>query len=259
VYDGGTYAGDALVEFLSGGEKRFISYGEDLSVTAYAEASSERIMSAVSVSGGIMTIRRKQIYDRTYTIKNNSAASREIVIEHPITAGAELSGEEGGAGIALDAGQVLEKTQTAYRFLRSVEAGRETVFSVREELPLSESVTLAGLRIEAFLSYASNGEISPAVRSALGEAASLKQKTDAARQNEAAMAVRRDRLIAEQGRIRSNLEAAGSGTPQGQEYLKRLAAADDDIDDLSRLLEEAEKASRAAEEAFQAYLASLSF
>ena len=33
VYDGGTYAGDALVKFFPEDEKRLISYGEDLSVT----------------------------------------------------------------------------------------------------------------------------------------------------------------------------------------------------------------------------------
>jgi hypothetical protein len=254
VYDGGTYAGDALIEFFSQGEKRLVSYGEDLSVTAAAEMSSSKTVSAASVSGGIMTISRRQIYDRKYTIKNNSTETRDIFIEHPQTAGAELS-TEGSGEEALNNPE--EKTPDAYRFLRSLDPGSEKIFTVREEVPLSERITLAGLRIESFLSYASNQEIPAHVRRVLQEAAALKQKADAAKEDETGIIKRRDRLVSDQARIRDNLQAAGSGTPQGQEYLKRLSAADSEIDGLSRQLEEAERTSRAAQEAFEAYLASV--
>ncbi|MDR2371505.1 MAG: DUF4139 domain-containing protein [Treponema sp.] len=254
VYDGGTYAGDALIEFFSPGEKRLVSYGEDLSVTAAAEISSSKMVSAASVSGGIMTISRRQIYDRKYTIKNNSAETRDILIEHPQTAGAELSAQGTGAE-ALNNPE--EKTPDAYRFLRSLDPGSEKIFTVREEVPVSERITLGGLRIESFLSYASNQEIPANVRRMLQEAAALKQKADAAKEDEAGITNRRDRLVSEQARIRANLQAAGSGTPQGQEYLKRLSAADSDIDGLTRRLEEAEKASRTAQEAFESYITSI--
>jgi hypothetical protein len=254
VYDGGTYAGDALIEFFSQGEKRLISYGEDLSVTAAAELSGSRMISAASVSGGIMTISRKQIYDRKYTIKNNSTETRDIFIEHPQTAGAELSTQGTGAETL---NNPEEKTPDAYRFLRSLDPGSEKIFTVREEVPVLERITLGGLGIENFLSYASNQEIPANVRRVLQEAAGLKQRADNAKENETEIINRRDRLVSEQVRIRANLQAAGNGTPQGQEYLKRLSATDSDIDGLTRQLEEAEKTSRTAQEAFEAYLASV--
>ncbi|MDR0602044.1 MAG: hypothetical protein LBG42_06640 [Treponema sp.] len=246
VYDGGTYAGDALIEFLGDGEKRLLSYGEDLSVTASAEISVSRVISAAAVSGGIMTISRREIHERKYTVKNNTEETRELVIEHPITPGAELS---------VPAPE--EKTRTVYRFTRSINAGSENVFSVREEIPLSERIGLSTLRVENLLFYASNREIPANVRRALEEAVSLKQKADAAKQEEAAIAAGRERLISEQARIRANLEAAGNTTPQGQEYLRRLSEADAGIDRLLARLEEAEKTSRAAQEAFETWLASL--
>ncbi|MDR1420398.1 MAG: DUF4139 domain-containing protein [Treponema sp.] len=260
VYDGGTYAGDALIEFLSGGEKRLLSYGEDLSVTAISKTSVSRVISAAAISGGVMTVSRRELHERTYTVKNNTDQTRELVIEHPITAGAELSREKPEQ--ALSSKPVIlsepeEKTQAVYRFIRSIGAGSESVFSVHEEIPLSERITLSALRTENLLSYASTREIPESVRRALREAVSLKQAADAAKEEETAIADRRERLISEQARIRANLEAAGNTTPQGQEYLRRLSTADAGIDSLLEQLEQAEKTSRTAREAFENYLASL--
>ena len=65
VYDGGVYAGDALIEFFSENDKRFISYGEDLSVTSSAKYFTTRFVSTVTVSGGVMIINRRLVYERT--------------------------------------------------------------------------------------------------------------------------------------------------------------------------------------------------
>ncbi|MDR1107305.1 MAG: DUF4139 domain-containing protein [Treponema sp.] len=260
VYDGGTYAGDALIEFLSDGEKRLLSYGEDLAVTASAGISVSRVISAAAVSGGIMTVKRRELHERTYTVKNNTDQTRELVIEHPVTPGAELSpdsSEQAGPGGTVILSQPAERTPSVYRFTRSIGAASENVFSVREEIPLSERITLSTLNIENLLFYASTQEIPGNVREALRKAVSLKQAADAAKKEEAAITAGRERLISEQARIRANLEAAGNTTVQGQEYLRRLSEADTGIDSLLERLEEAEKTSRTAQETFETYLASL--
>jgi hypothetical protein len=130
-------------------------------------------------------------------------------------------------------------------------------FPVAEETILSEQITLLPLRAESFVSYVSNQEIPANVRGALQRAVDLKQQADAARKDESALGSRRDRLVSEQARIRQNLEAAGSASPQGQEYLRRLSALDDSIDGLSAQITDAERATLAAQAAYEAYLASL--
>ncbi|MDR1286800.1 MAG: DUF4139 domain-containing protein [Treponema sp.] len=260
VYDGGTYAGDALIEFLSDGEKRLLSYGEDLSVTASSETSVSRVISAAAVSGGIMTVKRRELHERTYTVKNNTDQTRELVIEHPVTPGAELSPdrpEQAGPGGTVILSQPAERTPAVYRFTRSIGASSENVFSVREEIPLSERIILSALNVENLLFYTSTREIPGNVREALQKAVSLKQAAEAAKKEEAAILAGRERLISEQARIRANLEAAGNTTVQGQEYLRRLSEADAGIDSLLERLEEAEKTSRTAQETFETYLASL--
>jgi hypothetical protein len=249
VYDGGTYAGDALIEFLNDGEKRYISWGEDLSVTGTVTAASERTMSAVTVSAGVMTINRKQGYEKKYSFTNASAERKTLVIEHPITAGATLA----------EPAVPTAQTGTVYWFNRDLPAGGGLEFTVREEIPLYENISLSQLRLETFISYASNQEIPAAVRTSLQRAVELKQRADAEVKALAELESRRVFLISEQDRIRRNLEAAGNGTAQGQEYLRRMVALDGDIEKANADIEGKNREVKDAQAAYEAYLGSIRY
>jgi hypothetical protein len=247
IYDGGTYAGDALIEYLNDREKRLISWGEDLSVTGTAATSSERTLSTVNISGALMTISRKQGYEKKYTLKNTAAEKKSLIVEHPITAGAALTEPVAFTG----------QTPIFYRFSRELPANGELEFIVREESPLYERISLTGLRLDTLVSYASNQEIPAAVRTGLQQAVELKRKADDAARTNTENEGRRSFLVSEQDRIRRNLEAAGNNTQQGQEYLKRMAALDADIDAQNRQIEEGAGAAEAARKAFEDYLNAL--
>ncbi|MDR3170676.1 MAG: hypothetical protein LBU17_03505 [Treponema sp.] len=243
VYDGGTYMGDALIAFFPEQEKRLIAYGDELSVTGAVSASRSQFMTAVTISQGILTIVRKQIYEKVYAFKNAGGTPKRLMVEHPITPGTTLSADQ----------SFTERTDRVYRFSMDLPAG-ELSFSVKEESPLSERITLTQLKVESLISYASNREISEAVRGALQKAVELKQKADAAKRDLGELEAQRTRLIGEQDRIRRNLEAAGSQTQQGQEYLNRMAALDGTIDGLNAGIEGAQQTVRDAEDAYTTYL-----
>jgi hypothetical protein len=247
VYDGGAYAGDALIEFFPAGEKRFISYGEDLSVTGSLRASSSRIISAVTVRRGIMTLYRKQGYEKVYTLRNASEETKRLILEHPITGGTSLTEPE----------TFEERTGSLYRFIRTLPAGGELTLTVREEAPLSEEIVLSQLRPESFLSYAGNGEIPANVRTALTRAIELRQLVDEAVRAQQELENRLSRLVSEQDRIRRNLEAAGNQTAQGQEYLKRMVSMDAEIDIINGRISEANNSTLAARKDYDDYLAGL--
>ncbi|MDR0878434.1 MAG: hypothetical protein LBN21_10300, partial [Treponema sp.] len=247
VYSDGTYAGDALIEFFPENERRIISYGEDLSVTGSAGASNSRLVTAVNIQSGIMTISRRQSYEKVYTIKNSSAESKKLIIEHPITAGTTLA----------EPAKFDERTGTVYRFTKDLPKTGELAFTVREEMPLSERITLAQLRPETFLSYASNQEIPARVRTALQKAVELKQKADEETASQQALETQKTRLVSDQARIRQNLEAAGNQTQQGQEYLKRLVSMDSEIDTLNNKIEDARNKVKQAQSAYENYLGGL--
>ena len=247
VYDGGTYAGDALIEFFPESEKRLISYGEDLSVSGNASSTDSRYITAVNISGGVMSISRKQSYERNYTIRNASGDTKKIIIEHPIISGAELTEPKTSD----------DRTASLYRFTRSISAKQTLGFKVREEIPVSERITLAQLRPETFLSYSTNQEIPANVRAVLTRAIELKKKADEAVAAQAQLQVQQTRLVTEQDRVRRNLEAAGNQSPQGQEYLRRLASIDKDIDKLNADISNADREIERTKREYENYLASI--
>ena len=243
VYDGGVYAGDALIEFWNENEKRLISFGEDLSVSAAVMSAASRSVSAVTVAGGVMTISRSQDYVKNYVFKNSSAEEKRLVLEHTKTQGAELASPKADG-----------QTPAVYRFSLALPAGRETAFTVKESRPVFERVSLLQLRPETFVSYAGSQEIPGRVRAVLQRAIELRRAAAAAEEAAAEAEKRRAMLVAEQERIRKNLEAAGSQTQQGQEYLKRLSALDADIDRLTVEIETLHSNARAAQKAYEDYL-----
>ena len=247
VYDGGTYAGDALIEFFPENEKRLISYGEDLSVTGNVTTSGTRYVTTVSVAGGVMTINRRQSYERVYTIRNALEETKKIIIEHPITSGAEL----------IEPASAEDRTAALYRFTRNLAPKELFSLTVKEETPLSERITLAQLRPETFLSYSTNQEIPANVRSALIRAIELKKAADDATNLQALLNTQRSGLVSEQDRIRRNLEAAGNQSPQGQEYLRRLSALDSEIDNIIARINEALREADRARQEYENYLAEL--
>jgi len=243
VYDGGVYAGDALIEFWNEGEKRFISFGEDLSVTANTSASTARAINTVSVSGGVMLINNSITHSRTYTFLSSASVSKQMVIEHSRTSNTELVSPAAN-----------EQTAAIYRFNVTLPGGRETAVTVNERQIVSERITLVSQHINSLLSYSTNQEIPANVRTALTRAVELRRAVDAAETNVRTIEAQRNSLIADQDRVRRNLEAAGNQTQQGQEYLRRLVALDNEIDTAATNLNRANADVRAARTAFENYL-----
>jgi hypothetical protein len=247
VFDGGSYAGDALIEFFPPGEKRLISYGADLSVTGAMINSGSQSLRGVTISGGVMSIIRRIIYETTYTFNNSSGERKRLILEHPITGGTELT----------IPGDFDERTDSVYRFSMTLPAERDLNITVREESPREERITLVQLHPETFAAYASTQEIPDKVRTALLRAIELKKNAEDARTAQAEIEEQRNYRISEQDRIRRNLEAAGSQTPQGQEYLKRLVTMDGEIDALSAMADTARKDAQDAQKFYEEYLGEL--
>jgi hypothetical protein len=246
VYDGGVYAGDALIEFWNENEKRLISFGEDLAVTASAAETNTRAVRSVTVSGGVMTINRNMTFTKTYTFKNTGSVSKRLILEHSKTPQTELISPTAD-----------EQTASSYRFSVTLPENRELTFTVNEQRPLSENITLLSMRSDAFLSYSTNQEIPANVRNALQRAVELRQAADAADLAVKDIETQKSRLAADQDRIRSNLEAIGSQTQQGQEYLQRLLTLDSEIDRLAPELQKALTNAKKTREAWENYLKSL--
>jgi hypothetical protein len=247
VYDAGEYAGDALLGFTEIGEKRFVSWGDDLSVTVSYDAQSSLRVDSVKIASGVMTLTRKLVSERVYTANNAGEASRLLVIEHPKTPGAALAEPAAAA----------EETSGLYRFRLELPAHKPARLTVREETPREEKVVIGSLDDRGLAAYISGSGTPANVKAALQKAAAVKAAAVKAAADCDAIKTKRQELAADEDRIRKNLEAAGGSSAQGQEYLSRLSKMDADIDALDARIEAADKAAKDAKAAFDAYLAAL--
>lgn len=247
VFDGGTYAGDALIEFFPENDKRIIAFGEDLAVTGTLSENVVQDTAGVTLNKGVMTILRKYTYSKTYAFRNLGKTPRKVVIEHPVLQGATLA-----APVKPD-----EKTPAVYRFNLMLKENSEAKFEVKEQTPVQETVVLTQLEMDAFVYYSSSRDIPAKVRSALEKAIEFKRKVDEAKRSVSLYETKKSEKIAEQERIRQNLEAAGNESQQGKEYLGKLTATDTEIDSIAAQIETARKTVRDAQNAYESYLGTL--
>lgn len=248
VFDGGIYAGDALLEFLPELDKRLVVYGEDLSVTGDIASGSATETVGVQIAKGVMTVSRRITYSRTYTFRNASATARKLVVEHPITAGADL----------VAPAKPEEQTSSVYRFQLSVPAGGQARLEVRERSPSQERVVLSSLSSDSFVYWSSSSDLPAAARDALRKAIDLKKKMEDARRLLSDLQARKTELGSDQSRIRQNLDAVGRDSTQGQQYLKRLMDAETELDKLAARIDDAKKGLQDAQSAYESYLGTMS-
>jgi hypothetical protein len=248
VFDSGSYAGDALIEFFPEGDKRIIAFGEDLAVNVGVSSSDANAIDSVSVANGVMTLSRKRVYSKTYSIRNLASEAKKIIVEHSFVPGATL----------VAPAKYDEKTDSVYRLGIALAAKADATLEVKESVPVRETVALTRLTPDSLAYYSASGEIPGKVKTALAKAADFLRAESAAKTKLAAVEGRKDSAVENQDRIRQNLEAAGSDSAQGKEYLHKLAEADTVIEKLDVDIEAAQKAVSDARAQYEAYIAGLS-
>ncbi|HHU37191.1 MAG TPA: DUF4139 domain-containing protein [Treponema sp.] len=249
IFDSGSYAGDGLLEFFPEKDSRLVSYGEDLAVSGTVREDSSRALVGVKISRGVMTVTRKQQYTKTYQFKNSSDSKRSLLIEHPITTGADL----------VEPSRFDEQTATLYRFPLDVLAGKTGTLTVREDQLISETVVLQRQEEETLLYYASSSNVPAKVKKALEKAIEIKHSIASKEKTTSVLEIQKKDKIQEQERVRVNIHAVGNSSQQGQEYLKKLVSLDKDIDILNTEITSERKDIYQLKNQYDQYLESLSF
>ena len=115
VFDGGAYAGDALMGDMPPGTTRLLSYAMDLEVEVASEGKSapDELLSVRIVRGSLMTkhLRRRE---RTYVARNSDTKERRLLIAYPFDPNWRLIAPT----------SPLETTRGQYRFQIVVGPGR---------------------------------------------------------------------------------------------------------------------------------------
>ncbi|MEO5820083.1 MAG: carboxypeptidase regulatory-like domain-containing protein [Vicinamibacteraceae bacterium] len=241
LVEGGAFAGEGLVEAIKPGEKRFVSYAVDLGVrvTAAAQDSGRRV-SRIRIASSVMTQSVEERGAVLYTVRNDDATPREVVIEHPVRAGWALTG-----GV-----KPAETSATAHRFKVAVAAKSTATLTVAEVRPIDQRTSVSNIADDqiAVILRGRNvaAGIEPQLRAVAAASRELAEVQRAIYDRQAEVR----RIGEDQGRVRENLKALkGSDAEKAlvQRYTGQLSAQEDRLDALRKEIAVAD-ADRAAKQ-----------
>lgn len=225
VYDGGVYAGEALVNTFKAGDKRLLSYAQDLGTRVTEDLQSgEQKLREIKAVRGVMTIRYVTEQTRIYNITNVDKKAKTLIIEHPIQ-----------EQHALITAKPAEQTATHYRFEVKLTGEAAQSLTVKEQRIDVEVQSISSYGEEALESLLATAGLSAAAKQYLTELATIRRQIADSDAKIKAL----NQQITDTGndveRLRRNLSSLNGVTGQQQrvqQYAADLAALDGQITNL---------------------------
>ncbi len=245
LFDGGAYAGDAKIEDVPPGDTRLISYAVDLSILGSRDTPGERsTKTTISVKRGLF-IEKQSIQDEVvYTLKSKSDKSKTVLVEHPYIAGYSLTQPPTAA----------ERTATVYRFPVTVPAHKTQTLKVITEHILSTTVAISDMKSDRFAFYATNGAVSPKLKTELQEVVRRRKQVDDLKAESTAKTAEFTAIDDDQDRIRKNMAALDHSSALYRRYVSELDAQESGIAALRLQAKNLDRRAAAAETALKSYV-----
>jgi Carboxypeptidase regulatory-like domain len=217
VLENEVFAGEGLTDPIKPGERRIVSYATDLALLVEARKNERpQHMTRVKIAKGVLT-QISELQERTlYTVRNDDASARRLVIEHPARPWWTL---------VRDSKQPEEQAPGIYRFSMSVPAHATAVLPVEEEHVQETTYRLSELDDHQLALFLQQKNITPEMAQALTK---INQQKAVVAKLEEDMENRQkdiDRIVDDQGRLRENMKALrGSAEEKAllQRYTKQL-------------------------------------
>lgn len=225
VYDGGVYAGEALVNTFKAGEKRLLSYAQDLGtrVTEDLQSGSQNLRE-VKANRGVLSIRYLTELTRIYQIANVDKKAKTLIIEHPIAENHTLL-----------SAKPAEQTATHYRFEVKLTGEAAQNLTVKEQRVDLEQQSISAYGDEFLESLRSTGGISPAAKQFFAELATIRKQIADSEAQINAFNQQITNTNNDVDRVRRNLSSLNGVAGQQQrvqQYATDLAALDGQITNL---------------------------
>jgi hypothetical protein len=252
VFDGNSYAGEALIETLKTGDKRIVSYSIDLGTRITTHFDSTRnFIREIHLKRGLLQTKSAMQETKTYTIHNVDAKAKTLIIEHPERDGYKLLNMT-----------PRETTSTAYRFEVKLGPGATEKFPVNEERLYDESFAVSSMTPEVLLTYVQNKALSDTGRRGLEQIANQKRQIAETDEQIAATHTEITDLTNDQQRVRQNIESLNrvSGQQdQVQKYAHQLATQETQLAALRDRAGELKKQKAALESNLNSMIEKLDF
>ncbi len=195
VYDGGAYAGEALVETLKASDKRLIGYAVDYGTRITTAFDSPRqTIREIHAKNGIFQFRYADRQTRTYAIKNVDTKPKTLVIQ-----------QEGIAEYTILSPKPTERTSTAYRFEVALPANGSQAFKVQQEHVYENTTEVLSSTPDFLLSLVSNKQLTDNGRKQLEALAALKRQLVQVQADLKTAAAEMSDLNEDSNRLRQNI------------------------------------------------------
>lgn len=218
IFEGGTFAGEGLLEPIHPGEKRLLSYATDQAVQVHAKGMAQkRTLTHIALHQGVLVETTSEETESTYAISNAGDEARTVVVEHARMANGELESDAKPA----------ETTATAYRFKQPVEAHGAAELKVRERAKLDQTVMLnADMDRTALL--VSVSRFTPELEERLRPLIDATTALNEAKRKLAENLQRQKTLTDDEARMRENVTAL-KGNEAAKRFVEELNRAEDDL------------------------------
>jgi hypothetical protein len=222
VYDGGAYAGEALVETLKASDKRLIGYAVDYGTRVTTRyGSQDSTIKEIHASRGVLHVRTGLRQNRTYSAKNVDSKAKLMMIEYPAQPGFDVLQPS-----------PAEKTASAYRFQMDLPANGTKALTIVTEQILDDTTVVSNASVDSLLVYVNNKTLSENGRRQLQKVIVLKKRLADLDSSLSTVNSQMQQLSEDEKRLRDNLNSLNKVSGQQDrvsKYAQQLADEDTKI------------------------------
>ncbi|MCJ7686993.1 MAG: hypothetical protein MUO68_22155, partial [Desulfobacteraceae bacterium] len=228
VFQGGSYAGDALVKTFKPDEQRYITYAVDLGlhVNTKMGTKSEQV-DRVIINSGVIRMRSGIIETKTYNLDNKNPRTKTVVLEHPFHANWKLLNKE----------KPIEITDNYLRFEVKAPGLKITKFSIREMRESWERIMISNLTPDQIIVLARKKYLSESTQKKLEQIVALKLEISSIDRDLKAIQKERREIFEDQKRLGENLRGLRQTTEEKglrNRYVKRLNQQETRLEELRK-------------------------
>ena len=247
VYDDGTYAGDAQIDFVPAGDERLLAYAVDLEVRSEFRESQQSRVRSVRIINGLVEETIGREYGRTWTIRNaDEGEDRTVIVEAPAMPGWEIVSPE-----------PAERAAGIDRFEIVVAAGETADLAVTYRRTDLTRLAVASYDLGRLIGHQRSGAASAEVVAAVRRAAELQAAVTGIERQLQQLENEREEIVRDQSRLRDNLGRVGANTELGGRYIRQLTDQEDRLEAIARAVGEARAELERARRRLEEYIGSL--
>ena len=212
VLEGGTFAGEGVLQSIHPNERRLLSYAADTAVHVKEEdEASNQPYSRVKIEKGLMILTQEERDKAKFHIRNADKYARVVVLEIPA---------QDGWSLTKDTPKPEETTASFHRFRVPVDGGKTAELAVESVHPQAVQYALTNLDSNLVAILGRQQRITPALQHVFDQVLAQRAKVSGLDQQMIQRRQETDQISADQNRIRENMKAL-KGSAEEKALLQR--------------------------------------